>query len=45
LLTDLLFALLQRVVVPRGVTAGRAKDVRTSSSRRRAVVETATERK
>jgi osmoprotectant transport system permease protein len=44
LLTDLLFALLQRVVVPRGVTAGRAKDVRTSSSRRRAVVETPTER-
>lgn len=38
LLLDALFALVQRFVVPRGVTAGRAKDVRTASSRRRAVV-------
>lgn len=38
LLFDAIFALLQRVVVPRGVTAGRAKDVREASSRRRAVV-------
>lgn len=37
-LLDGLFALLQRVVVPHGVVAGRARDVRTSSSRRRAVV-------
>ena len=39
---DGLFALLQRVVVPRGVTAGRPKELRTSPSRRRAVVETPT---
>jgi len=38
LLFDGLFALLQRVVVPRGVTAGRPKELRESSSRRRAVV-------
>lgn len=34
LLIDLIFALIQRVVVPRGVTAGRASDVRPSSPRR-----------
>ena len=39
---DGLFALLQRLVVPRGVTAGRPKELRTSSPRRRAVVETPT---
>jgi osmoprotectant transport system permease protein len=38
LLFDAVFALLQRVVVPRGVTAGRSKDFRAASSRRRAVV-------
>lgn len=37
LILDGLFALVQRVVVPRGVTAGRVKDIRTPSSRRRAV--------
>jgi osmoprotectant transport system permease protein len=42
LLFDLVFAILQKVVVPRGVTAGRVKDVRTSSVRRRAVVGTPT---
>jgi osmoprotectant transport system permease protein len=42
LLFDLVFALLQRVVVPPGVTAGRAKDVRTPSIRRRSVVGTPT---
>lgn len=36
---DGLFALLQRLVVPSGVTAGRLKELRTSSSRRRAVME------
>ena len=40
LVLDGLFALLQHVAVPRGVTAGRVADVRTSSFRRRAVMET-----
>ena len=40
LLMDGVFALLQHFVVPRGVTAGRANDNRTSSTRRRAVVGT-----
>lgn len=40
LLLDGLFALLQRLVLPRGVTAGRVSDVRASPSRRRAVVGT-----
>jgi len=40
LLLDGAFALLERLVVPRGVTAGRTKDVRTASSRRRAVMGT-----
>ncbi len=35
---DGLFALLQRFVVPRGVTAGLTQDIRTTSSRRRAAV-------
>lgn len=39
LLLDVLFALLQRVVVPRGVAAGRAPDVRTKSTRPRAAAE------
>lgn len=39
LLLDGAFALLQRLVVPSGVTAGRPKELRTSSSRRRAVME------
>ncbi|MBH0129244.1 ABC transporter permease [Salinibacterium sp. NK8237] len=34
---DGIFALLQQFAVPRGVSAGRAKDVRTSSPRRRTV--------
>ena len=38
LVFDGIFALLQHFVVPRGVTAGRTRDVRTSSVRRRAVV-------
>lgn len=38
LVLDGLFALLQSVVVPRGVTAGRVLDIRKASSRRRAVV-------
>jgi osmoprotectant transport system permease protein len=42
LLLDGLFALLQRFVVPRGVTAGRTRELRETSSRRRAVVETPT---
>jgi osmoprotectant transport system permease protein len=42
LVFDMVFAILQKVVVPRGVTAGRVKDVRTSSLRRRAVVGTPT---
>lgn len=37
-LIDGAFALLQQFVVPRGVTAGRVKDVRSSPSRRRAVM-------
>lgn len=40
LVLDGLFALLQHFVVPRGVTAGRAKDVRTTSLRRGSVVGT-----
>jgi osmoprotectant transport system permease protein len=40
LLLDGAFALVERLVVPRGVTAGRTKDVRTTSSRRRAVMGT-----
>ena len=43
LLLDGIFALVQRFVVPRGVSAGRVSDVRSSSSRRRAVVEVSTE--
>jgi len=39
LILDVLFALLQRVVVPRGVTAGRTQDVRSKSSRPRAAAE------
>ena len=42
LVLDGLFALIQHLVVPRGVTAGRPKELRTSSPRRRAVVETPT---
>jgi len=42
LVLDGLFALAQHLVVPRGVTAGRTKELRTSSSRRRAVVESPT---
>ena len=42
LVLDGLFALVQHLVVPRGVTAGRPKELRTSSSRRRAVVEAPT---
>lgn len=42
LVLDGLFALIQHLVVPRGVTAGRPKELRTSSSRRRAVVESPT---
>ncbi|EPR76999.1 Glycine betaine ABC transport system permease protein [Leifsonia rubra CMS 76R] len=34
---DAIFALIQQFAIPRGVSAGRAKDVRTSSPRRRAV--------
>lgn len=40
LLLDGLFALLQHLVVPRGVTAGRATDVRTTPTRRRAAAGT-----
>ena len=40
LLLDGLFALLQHLVVPRGVTAGRVLDVRSSPTERRAVVGT-----
>lgn len=39
LVLDGVFALAQRFAVPRGVIAGRVADVRTSSSRRRAVME------
>ena len=42
LVLDGLFALIQHLVVPRGVTAGRPKELRTTPSRRRAVVETPT---
>ena len=42
LVLDGLFALVQHLVVPRGVTAGRPKELRTTSSRRRAVVESPT---
>ncbi|CAN5132840.1 ABC transporter permease subunit [soil metagenome] len=42
LVLDGLFALAQHFVVPRGVTAGRPKELRTSSARRRAVVESPT---
>lgn len=42
LVLDGLFALVQHIVVPRGVTAGRPKELRTTSSRRRTVVETPT---
>lgn len=42
LLLDGIFALVQHVVVPRGVTALQPTKLRTSSSRRRAVVETPT---
>ncbi len=38
LLLDAAFALLQRLVVPHGVVAGRATDVRTPQNRRRAVM-------
>lgn len=37
LVLDGVFALLQQFAIPRGVSAGRAKDVRTSSPRRRPV--------
>lgn len=40
LVIDGLFALIQHLVVPRGVTSGRATDVRTKPTRRRAVVGT-----
>ena len=43
LVLDGLFALLQHLVVPRGVTAGRVADDRPTPTRRRAVVEPATE--
>ena len=39
LVLDGLFAILERLVVPRGVTAGRTSDVRTRSPRTRAVAE------
>lgn len=42
LVLDGLFALIQHLVVPRGVTAGRTKELRETSSRRHAVVETPT---
>jgi len=42
LVLDGLFALVQHVVVPRGVTAGRPRELRTPSSRRRTVVESPT---
>ncbi|MCS0499226.1 ABC transporter permease [Protaetiibacter mangrovi] len=43
LVLDGLFAVLQHLVVPRGVSAGRTPDVRATPTRRRAVVEPATE--
>jgi osmoprotectant transport system permease protein len=46
LVLDGLFALLQHIVVPRGVSAGRAAEVRTSSRRRRSEMASAiTQRK
>ena len=39
LLLDGMFAVLQHLVVPRGVTAGRPQELRTRPTRRRAVVE------
>lgn len=42
LVLDGLFALLQHLVVPRGVTAGRVKEVRSTPVRRGAVVASAT---
>jgi osmoprotectant transport system permease protein len=39
---DGLFALLQRIVVPHGVTRARGNELRTAPSRRRAVVEAPT---
>ena len=42
LILDGVFALVQHLVVPRGVTAGRVKEVRATSSRRRPVAEPAT---
>lgn len=44
LVLDGLFALLQHIVVPRGVTAGQPKDVRSTPVRRGAVVASATEK-
>ncbi len=43
LLLDALFAILQQFVVPRGVTAGRVRDDRATSTRRRAVAGTPAE--
>jgi len=43
LVLDGVFALLQHLVVPRGVTAGRTPDVRGAPTRRRAVVAQATD--
>ncbi|MGV8876147.1 MAG: ABC transporter permease [Rhodoglobus sp.] len=46
LVLDGIFALVQQFAIPRGVSAGRAKDVRTSSPRRRAAAaRTANERR
>ncbi|MFZ2963396.1 MAG: ABC transporter permease subunit [Rhodoglobus sp.] len=42
LLLDGLFAVVQHLVVPRGVTAGRPQQLRTKPTRRRAVVEAPT---
>jgi osmoprotectant transport system permease protein len=42
LVLDGVFALLERIVVPRGVNAGRPKELRTTAARRRAVVESPT---
>ncbi|WP_341954509.1 ABC transporter permease [Salinibacterium sp. TMP30] len=43
---DGIFALIQQFAIPRGVSAGRAKDIRTSSPRRRVVAaKTAQERR
>ncbi len=42
LVLDALFALVQQLVVPRGVAAGRTPDVRSTPSRRRSAVESAT---